>query len=338
MDWSKGYSAVFYATLLDKKTMKDIKRIELKEGTIKRALTDLRQSADLTCDGYTTKQEEYIRVWFDAYQGGNVSHTPLFTGVATSPKDKYSGRRRTNKLECYSILKLADDVLLPMGWYAPYDADATLLIRDLLSILGLPITIVGNMTDEQKRLKQAIVSELNENRLSMTDKILDAMNWVLRLDGFGSVTVGPVDTAPRLRIDSLSNDIIEADVDITYDWYSAPNIVRCVLDTNYAEARDEDPNSPLSIQNRGREVWYEEDNVTLGTGETLGEYSFRLLKKLQQISLDISYSRRYHPDVYPGDCISINYPAQSISGNFLVTDQNITLGGNAKVSEEVIRL
>ena len=87
MDWSRGYTAKYYMTILDKKTMRDIKRVELKGGSVKRTLDNLRQSADLDCDGFDIQGEEYIRVWWDAEQQGGFGHTPLFTGLAMAPNN-----------------------------------------------------------------------------------------------------------------------------------------------------------------------------------------------------------------------------------------------------------
>ena len=123
-----------------------------------------------------------------------------------------------------------------------------------------------------------------------------------------------------------------------YDWYDCPNVVRAVLDDSYAVARDDNDNSPLSVQNRGREVWLEDSSPCLLENETLAEYAQRLLKSAQQASTTISYDRRFNPDVYISDVVRLNYPAQKIDGLFLVTSQTITLGYNAKTSEEVIQI
>ena len=336
VDWSRGYTAKYYMTILDKKTMRDMKRVELKSGSIKRTLDNLRQSADLDCDGFDIQGEEYIRVWLDAEQQGSIGHTPLFTGLAMAPNNEYQGYKKSNTLECYSVLKIAEDMLLPRGWYAPVDSNGLLLVKDLLGVIGVPITTPENITVDP--LPTAIVSETKENRLSMSDKILSAMDWGLRLNGDGSIDLAPNTYDTKLRIDSIDNDIIENQISITYDWYNAPNVYRCFMDMSYAEAKDENPDSPLSIQNRGREVWYEEDNVVLGTTETLGEYAMRRLEELQRASLDISYTRRYWPDIYPGDVISINYPRCGVSGKFIITSQDVSLSGSARTSEEVIRV
>lgn len=336
MDWSRGYTPKYYMTILDKQTMRDQKRIELNGGSIKRTLDNLRQSADLNCDGFEIQGEEYVRVWLDVEQQGSVGHTPLFTGLAMAPKSSYKGYKKSNNLECYSVLKIAEDMLLPRGWYAPIESNGALIVKDLLSVIGVPIILPEDI--EIDPLPYAIVSETNENRLSMSDKILSAMNWALRLNGDGSINIAPISYESKLRIDAIDNDIIENQIDITYDWYSAPNVLRCIMDMSYAEARDENPDSPLSIQNRGREVWIEEDDVVLATSETLSSYATRRLEELQQSSMEISYTRRYWPDVIPGDVITIGYPRCGVNGKFLITDQSIELSGSARTSEEVVRV
>lgn len=338
MDWSLGYSAKYYMTVVDWSTMKDVGIIEITGGSIKRSLTDLRESATVDCVDYEDPTEQIVRIWLDTDQDGESSHTALFTGLAASPTDKYSGRHKSNTLDCYSMLKVASDVLLPRGWYAPIEANSGSIIRDLLSVLNLPNSMI-HIDPNTPELKQSIIAEEGETRLSMVDNILYAMgNWRLRLDGYGAVYVEPTPTDESAVFDSIENDVIETDVEISYDWYNVPNVLRVTLDESFAEARDEDPNSPLSIQNRGREVWMEDTNVQLSTNETLGEYAIRMLKYYQRIATTISYTRRFDPDVYPSDIVRIDYPIQNINGRFLIMDQSISLGYNAKTSEEVMKI
>lgn len=341
MDWSLGYSARYYMTWVDWGTMKDLDRIEITGGSIKRSLTDLRESADVDCTGYDNTAERIVRIWLDTKQEGSSSHIPLFTGLAACPTDKFTGRRKTNSLECYSMLKIASDVMLPRGWYAPIEANSGQLLRDLLGVVGVDIHISD--TAQPPNLTQAIIAEQGETKLSMADKILDSMSdsntiWRMRLDGYGEIYIEPISSDPLAIFDSMSNDVIETDVTVSYDWFSAPNILRCTLDDSFAIAKDENEDSPLSIQNRHREVWLENTDVTLNTNETLGEYAQRMLKYYQQISTTVSYTRRFIPDIYPADRVRINYPAQNLTGTYMISDQTIDLGYNARTSEEVIKL
>ena len=336
MDWTKGFSSRYYISIVDKDTWRDVRRIEITGGTIKRSLNSLQQSADLNVVNYNEPGEPLVRVWLDARQGDYSSHTPLFTGLASTPGRNINGRLITQTLQCYSILKPAEDVLLPRGWYAPADANIIWQIKKLLSVTKAPITVNGD--DSELILKQAIIAEQNENNLSMIEVLLSIINWRMEINGYGEITLSPYPKEDKLVLDSRDVDIIEPQLTDNYDWFSCPNVFRAVAGETFAEARDEDPNSPFSIQNRGREVWVEETSCSLNDKETLGEYARRRLKELQQVGRSISYDRRYIPDLGVTDRIRLNYPAQNIVGSFIITDQSITLGYNAKTSEEVMQV
>ena len=334
MDWSKGFTAMYYISVVDKNTWCDVDRIEITGGKIKRTDKDLRESADIDCVNYSSNKEQIIRVWLDAKQEGSSSHTPLFTGLATSPDRNIKGSFSTHTLQCYSVLKIAQDMLLPRGWYAPSEINGGDLIRSLLSVLPVNIEIEKNSPG----IKTAIVSESNENRLSMTDKILNAMNWRMKLDGYGNIYIGPYDKTPIARFNALSNDVLEPSLTINYDWYNIPNVYRAVMDDSYSIARDDNPDSILSTVNRGREIWVEDSSVYLQDEETLSEYANRMLKESQQAATTISYTRRFNPSVYISDVVHLAYNAQNIEGDYFVSSQTITLGYNARTSEEVSKI
>lgn len=342
MDWSKGFSSRYYISVVDKKTWRDIERIEILSGTVKRSYSDLRESADISCVEYPADTEQIIRVWLDARQEGESSHTPIFTGLATSPGRNINGRSETNTLECYSILKIAQDVLLPRGWYAPASANSGVLIKNLLSVIGLPENML-HISENSPALKDAIIAEQGENNLSMVDKLLDAMSttemtWRLRLTGLGEIYIEPIPKEPVAILNSLDNDVLELSVTVTHDWYACPNVYRAISGDTSAIARDDSVDSPLSTINRGREVWYEDTSCFLNEEETLADYAKRKLKEAQQVSYNISYTRRFDPDIRIEDLITINYPEQKISGNFLVTSQSIELTYGGKTSEEAVRI
>ena len=351
MDWSKGYSARYYASIVDRSTMRDLgisrlnlndlnrntSRIEITGGSIKRTITDLRQSASLDCVNYEDTGEQFIRVWLDARQEGESSHTPLFTGLATSPKKTYNGRMISNTVECFSVLKIADDILLDPGWYAPLDVDGPMLVRDLLSVIGVEI-VINPITSETRTLSQNILAESGETNLSMANTILATIGWDMRIDGYGTIYLDPIARDPIATFDSIGYDIIEPSLDVEYDWYECPNVLRVITGGVSAVARDDHEDSPLSTVNRGREVWKQETDANLNDGETVAEYARRRLSELQNVYKNVSYDRRYDPDIYPMDVVQLNYPAQDLVGYFRIESQSIELGYNAKTSEEVFQI
>ena len=336
MDWRKGFSSRYYMSIVDKDTWRDIKRIEITGGSIKRSIDELRQSADIKVMNYQETGEPLIRVWLDARQDDSSSHTPLFTGLATTPGRDITGRLISQTLQCYSVLKPADDVLLPRGWYVPVDMNIVSQIVNLLKVTKAPVEILGNTSE--LTLKQAIIAEQNETNLSMIGVLLDTINWRMNIDGYGTIKIGPYPSDPSIVFDSIDNDILEPNLSDDFDWYDCPNVFRAIADETSAVAKDEDPNSPFSIENRGREIWMEETSCLLNDNETLAEYAKRRLKELQKVGRTVSYDRRFMPDLNITDVIRLNYPAQELVGTFVITNQTIDLSFGAKISEEVMQV
>lgn len=332
VDYSKGYSASYYAARVDPATWRDVGVIRLTGGTIKRETTGKRQSADLNCVRYRIPVEQWIRVYLDIRQDGAAEHVPLFTGLAVSPDDDINGSLTLNTLTCFSVLKPAEDVLLARGWYAPAGMSGAELVRRLLSVSPAPIIA----EDSSPALAASIVSEDGETHLSMADRILDAIGWRLRIDGDGTIRIMPAAADPVARLDPISNDLLESKIKITADWYNCPNVFQAVAGDVTGVARDDDPDSPLSTVSRGREVWKKE-SCTLSAGESVAEYARKRLRELQRVRQTVSYTRRYLPDVMPGDIVGLNYPEQQLTGNYGVQSQSITLGYGARTAEQIYK-
>lgn len=335
MNWSKGFSSKCYATFVDPISWKDTERFEITGGTLKRSDSGLRASADVSCVKYNQQNERLIRIWMDTEQSGSSGHTPLFTGFAEAPERDIDGVFEENPLTCYSVLKSAQDVFLPLGYYAPIGISGGQLVKQLLSSnTSAPIRIIGDLP----ALSQYIIAEDKENCLSMSEKILLATNGRLRVLGNGEVEIRPREVEISETFDPLNNDVIEPQLNAVNDLYSCPNVFRAVLDNTSAIARDDSLNSPLSTVNRGREVWAEEKDCDLSDDETLAEYAQRRLLEEQRHYLTISYNRRFYPDVLPSDLVALNYPAQKLVGRFYVVSQSIELGYGARTSEEVVQV
>lgn len=330
MDWSKGYSASYYMTRVDPATWRDVEQIRITGGSIKRTDDGLMQSADIDCVNFPYG-EIWVRVYLDASQNGAHAHEALFTGIATSPGKDYNGRMYTSTLTGYSVLKPADDIILPRGWYAPAGLPAAGQVADLLRVGPAPVTVA----DGSPALSGAIIAEDGETHLTMCAKILTAIGWRMRITGDGEISVEPAPSDIAAAFDPNRADVIETQIGVTMDWYRAPNILMCTDEDMTAVARDESPRSPLSTVSRGREVWAYEGNCDRGDNESIAEYAKRRLAELQQIELAAEYDRRYVPEVLPGDLIRLSYPEQGLDGVFAVGDQSIELGHAARTSERV---
>lgn len=334
MNWNKGFSAKYYATFVDTTTWRDTDKFDITGGSIKRSDSGLMQSADIECVNYSEERERWVRVYMDSRQDGESSHEPIFTGLAINPQRDIDGNLVNNSLECYSVLKAADDVLLPIGYYVLAGTDGGRIIKELLKATPAPVEVDENAP----LLAQSIIAEDGETHLSMAQKVLNAINWRIRILGDGTIRVCKPASELSATFDPLNNDCIKPQIKAANDWYSCPNVFRAVTGDTSAVARDDSEDSPLSTVNRGREVWAQELNCTLNSGETLAEYALRRLKEKQQHYIETSYERRFHPDVHPTDAIALHYPAQKIDGIFYVSSQTISLSYGAETNEEVIQI
>lgn len=330
MDWLKGFSASYHAAEVDARTWKDIDRFEITGGSITRTNDGLRNSADIECVNYDRSREIYVRVWLNARQDGDSGHEALFTGLACAPDRDINGTLVTNKVQCYSVLQPCEDVLLPRGWYAPAGTSADLIIENLFSVTPAPVEVDGTTP----KLQSHIVAEEGENHLTMVEKILLAIGWRMQITGEGVIRISPKASDVSAIFDANENDCIETKLNETYDWYSAPNVFRAIADERAVEYKDTS-DSPLSVNNRGREIWFEETDCHLNDNESLESYAVRRLKEEQQVNRRVSYTRRYIPNLYPSDIVELRYPRQEIDGSFYITQQNISIGYGAPVSEEV---
>lgn len=331
MNWNKGFTARYFAKIIDPASWRDIDEFEIISGNISNTASGLRTSADLTCKDYDETLEQWIRIYLDARQDGSGELVPLFTGLSTSPERDIDGNLITIPLTCYSVLKPCQDVLLQRGWYAPAEINCDAILKRLLNVTPAPVVFEENVPT----LNNAIIAEAGESTLSMIEKILNAINWRMKIDGNGTIRIIPKAENVSVSFDALDNDSIEPQLTTERDWFSCPNVFRAIEDDLSAIARDDSPNSPLSTVNRGREIWMEETDCDLGNNESIADYAIRRLKEEQSVAFSVEYTRRFNPELQVSDRIRLHYPRQGIDGEFEIINQNITLGFGCRTSEEV---
>lgn len=330
MDWNKGFSSSYFFSKVDPISWRDNGEFNVTDGSIARDSSgDLLQSADVTMS--SDPGEAWIRIYLLVRQNGEQLRIPLFTGLTSDPTRNIDGRRNTFDVACYSTLKPCSDILLPAGWYTPSGIAGAQMVKNLLKDTPANITC----EDNSPALSTYIVAEQGETKLSMAQKILSAIGWEMIIDGNGDIFVRKVPTEFSVSFSSKYNDILELSASDKKDWFSCPNVLRVVNNDVSMTVRDDDPDSPLSTVSRGREIWVEERNAALTEGETLGHYAHRRLKELQSPVRNISYHRRFMPDIYPGDIIRLDYPENGLVGEYKIDSQNIQLTHGASTEETV---
>lgn len=162
---------------------------------------------------------------------------------------------------------------------------------------------------------------------------------------------------PNQRVEAMTpvwtytddnSSILYPEVSLQHDLYGIPNVVNVVwsgVDSNkktiYREgiAKNEDHDSPTSIEARGREIPYRVINPDIHgepTEEALNEYAKRLLEELSTVEYTISYSHGYCP-VRLFDCVRLNYERAGLKNiKAKVISQNIDCRPGCKVTETAV--
>lgn len=335
MDWNSGFSAIYELRKVDPVTWFDTGSFDFTGGSIRRSDDDLQESATLQMK--ENPGECWLRVYLKAIQEQGGARVPVFTGLASTPKRDLDGRRVSYEAACYSVLKPVDDVLAPYGYYVPAGAAGAEVAADLLRAGPAPVTAA----EDSPALLEPIVAEEFDTNLSLTRRIMAAIGWRIRIKGDGSISLEPQAEKESILLDTMDHDSMELQITDTQDWYCVPNCYRVSSGSQYAVARDDDPDSPLSTASRKTarggtgEIWESEGSVTLNDGESLAEYAVRKLKEAQAPARIVTYTRRFQPDVTVGDMVRLRLPGHGIDGLFRISRQTITLTHGARTNEEV---
>ena len=128
-----------------------------------------------------------------------------------------------------------------------------------------------------------------------------------------------------------------------HDLYGIPNVVEVVCSTGVKEytARvvNDDPNSPTSTVNRGREILYRDTEPNLPgfpTEEQIDEYAKYLLETLSSVEYQVSYTHGYCP-VRVGDAVRLNYKKAGLDNiKAKVISQSIKCENGCSVNETAV--
>lgn len=336
MNWNSGFSALYELKRVDPVSFMDAGSFDFVSGTIDRTADGLMESADLVMT--ESPGECWVRVYLKAKQEQSGERVALFTGLTSVPERTLDGVRVSYNVECYSVLKPIDDVLISRGYYAAAGADGAQLVADLLSVGPAPVEVEAN----GPALTESVVAEDDMSRLDVAWLILNAIGWRIRITGDGTIRICSAATESSALFDTAENDVIELAITDSQDWFSVPNCIRVTSGDNYAEYIDDDEESAVSTVrrkvNRGGngQIWVSESASAIGENESLAQYALRILREKQSPARTIKYSRRYRPDVVVTDMVDLHLPSVNIDGRFRITSQNIVLGYGCRTSEEVV--
>ena len=344
IDWSESMQQTFEYYEVDPNTWKDKKLLDfVKSSSINRdSGTETLGSASIDIDN--TLGECYIRIYLVAIQNGVKEKIPLGIFLVQTPSSNFDGKVRTVSMDAYTPLLELKEKPTPLGYSLLKNEN---IIEQAYMIVRENCRAPVVKTESDKLLKSNFVANNGDNWLTFVRDLIAQAKFELQLDEEGKIMFAPKQTVDKLQPVYTYNDdnssILLPEVSLKHDIYGIPNVVEVVCSTGtevyYAKVKNEDPNSPTSIQARGREIIYRDTSPNLPgfpTKEQIDEYAENLLKTLNSVEYKISYSHGYCP-VRVGDCVRLNYTKAGLIGiKAKVISQNIKCDSGCTVSETAI--
>lgn len=342
-DWLKSMQQSYEYYIVDPGTWQDKSKLNnVKKCTITRD-EDVQTLGSASIDTTDLIGECYVRAYLVTIQNGVTEKHPLGTFLAQSPSSSFDGKVISATADAYTPLIELKENPPPIGYFIAKNQNIMETVYQLTKDhLRAPVV----KAEKDAVLHYDFIAETNDTWLTYISDLLANAKYKFALDEMGRVLFEPIqDTASLQPVWTYNDDnssILYPDLDLDHDLYGIPNVVEVIHSTGttikYAKVTNDDPNSPISTVNRGREILYRvTDPDLVGSDPTkheIDEYAKRLLTELSTIEYTVSYSHGYCP-VRLGDCVRLNYSRAGLNGvKAKVISQTINCESGCQVQEK----
>lgn len=342
--WTESMQQTFEYYTVDPHTWADVKKLDnVKSCSINRDLTT-ETLGSATIDVTESVGESYIRIYLVTVQNGVTERHPLGTFLVQTPSSNFNGRVRNVSMDVYTPLLELKEKQPPLGYSILKDAN---IMENAYLITRESVRAPVVKTECSDVLYGDFVANPDETWMSFLSDLMANANHEFALDEMGRILFAPKQDLASLQpvwtYDDGNSSILYPDIDMEHDLYGIPNVVEVIYssgkDYYYAKVVNDDPNSPISTVNRGREIVYRETNPDLigrPTEMQIQEYANTLLRNLSSVEYTITYTHGYCP-VRIGDCVRLDYIRAGLKDiKAKVISQQITCKPGCEVTEKAV--
>lgn len=343
-DWTSSMQQTFEYYIVDPNTWADTKKLDnVKSCTISRD-SEAATLGSATIDVTESVGECYIRIYMITVQNGITEKHPLGTYLVQTPSSSFNGKVRNVSMDTYTPLMELKEKQPPIG-YSLLKGSNIMENTYLITRENLRAPVVK--TECPETLSGDFVSNTNDTWLTFTSDLMSNAKYEYSLDEMGRILFSPKQELASLQPVWTYNDdnssILHPDIDMQHDLYGIPNVVEVIYsngkDYFYSRIVNDDPNSPVSTINRGREIVYRETSPNISGTPTemmIQEYAERLLRELSSPEYTITYTHGYCP-VRLGDCVRLNYSKAGLKDiKAKVISQSISCKPGCTVTEKAV--
>ena len=341
IDWTKSMKQTFSFYKVNADTwMDEEKQDYIGTCTITRdADKDVIESASI--GGIPIEDECYIRIYLEVEQGIENAKVCLGTFIVQTPGIDHDGKHSSTTMDAYSPLLELNENPMDLGFYV---RSGTNVIDAVCAIAsnGMRGPVVETVGDSE--VVEDYVAETNDTRLTFVKSLAESVGCHIELDNISRVMFAPDTvteaTVPVWEYTDDNSSILYPNISVKRDIYKIPNVVEIFYSNGlYSRVVNDDPNSPISTVNRGREIIYRETepNITGDvTQEILDDYAVRKLREKSALEYTLTYSHGYCP-VRLHDVVLLNYRrAGIINRKAKVKTQVIECKTGCKVNETAV--
>lgn len=343
-NWAESMQQTFEYYVVDPRTWKETKMLDnVKSCKISRdSNADTLGSA--TIDVTNSVGECYIRVYLITIQNGIRERYPLGTFLVQTPSSTFDGKVRSVTMDAYTPLLELKEKMPPFGYSILKGqnimAEAYKIVRENVRAPVVPPICSDKLSGD-------FVANTDDTWFSFVTDLMSNAKYSFDLDELGRILFSPnqdiASLQPVWTYDDGNSSILYPDISMSHDLYGIPNVVEVVYSKNsdhyYAKVVNDDPNSPTSTINRGREIIYRDTNPSMSgepTNAIIQERATQLLRSLSTIDYTVSYTHGYCP-VRVGDCVRLNYSRADITNvKAKVISQSIKCEPGTPVTEKAV--
>lgn len=343
-NWLSTMQQTFEYYIVDPGTWRDVKKVDnVLSSTINRDLyAETLGSATISIA--ESLGECYIRIYLITIQNGVKEKHPLGTFLIQTPSYSFDGKIKNVDMDAYTPLLELKENMPPLGYSILKDENimdrAYRIVREQVRA-----PILKTVTED--KLFTNFVANVDDTWITFVYDLLANAKYSLYLDEMGRVLFTPQqDTAslqPVWTYDDSNSSILYPTLDIDHDLYGIPNVVEVIFSNGnsyyYGKAVNNDPSSPISTVNRGREITHritDPDLMGDPTEEQIQAYAERVLREMSALEYTISYTHGYCP-VRIGDCVRLNYSRAGLRGiKAKVISQSIKCEPGCPVTEKAV--
>ena len=343
-DWTSSMQRTFEYYVVDPESWKDTKLLSNVKSCSLTRDADSETLGSASIDIADSVGECYIRAYLITIQNGVKEKHPLGTYLVQTPSSSFNGKIRDIVMDAYTPLLELKESRPPLGYSVMKDEN----IMDIayrLARENVRAPVVETRSDS--KLYYNFVADPSDTWLSFLIDLIANAKYTFDMDEMGRILFSPKqDTAslqPVWTFDDGNSSILYPDLSMDHDLYGIPNVVEVIYssgnDTYYAKVVNDDPNSPTSTVNRGREIVHRvTDPTVIGdpTQNQIQEYAENLLRELSSLEYSITYTHGYCP-VRVGDCVRLNYERAGIIGvKAKIVSQTIACTPSCPVTEKAV--